>query len=188
MQQGQGQDPMRVDVVRPNATFWKILAKAAQRPEERLKTELAGRSILGLDPGETTGVAIFTADVADTTDFKIRLMQLETKDVGQGYLELEGLVEEERPDHIRAEEYRVYSWKADSHSNQILHTPQLIGAIKVLSLLHGIPLSFKMAQHAKAFWNDDNLKACGLYSPGQKHARDALRHLLFYLTFPDKVD
>lgn len=175
----------RTDIVRPNDVFWKLLSAASKRPVEELKESLKGRKILALDPGETTGVAILDNT---TDDLKISLSQVETKDVGQAFLKLQSLVRNVQPDHIRAEEYRVYGWMADQHSWALLHTPQLIGAIKVLSVLQDIPLSFKLAQQAKAFWNDDNLKSCGLYSPGLKHARDAERHLLFYLTFPDKQD
>lgn len=174
-------DALRTDVVRPNEVFWKIVSASQKRPIPAIQEEFNCREVMAWDPGETTGQAVLKNGV-------IYLSQIETKDVGQGFLSLQQELSRYNIDHIRAEEYRVYSWLADSHSNQELHTPQLIGAIKVLALQHSIPLSFKMAQHAKAFWNDSNLKASALYSPGMKHARDALRHLLFYLTFPDKAD
>jgi hypothetical protein len=43
-----------------------------------------------------------------------------------------------------------------------------------------------MAQQAKAFWTDEKLKLVGLYEPGMKHARDALRHLLYLICFGKK--
>jgi hypothetical protein len=186
-------DAPRVDCVKPNDIFWKIVATATKRTVADLKAEFKNRRILGLDPGETTGVCRFEATEVEyegiySCDYTFALSQLETKEIGQSYEDLEDLVEGFKPDHIRAEEYRVYGWMADQHSWAVLHTPQWIGAIKVLAHLHSIPISFKLAQQAKAFWNDDNLKACGLYIKGQKHARDALRHTLFYLTFPDKED
>jgi len=35
----------------------------------------------------------------------------------------------------------------------------------------------------QAFFTDDRLKVLGLYKPGKKHANDAMRHLLYYLSF-----
>jgi len=175
--------PERIDVVKPNDNFWKILSAARKQPIDQLREELSNRRILAWDPGETTGQARWKFP-----ETHIELLQIETKDIGQAFQDLERQVAIQVPDHIRAEEYRVYNWMADSHSWSLLHTPQLIGAIKVLAALQDIPISFKLAQQAKAFWNDENLKVCGLYSPGQKHARDACRHLLYYLTFPDQQD
>lgn len=34
-----------------------------------------------------------------------------------------------------------------------------------------------------AFFNDERLKVLGLHKPGMKHANDAMRHLLYYLSF-----
>lgn len=35
----------------------------------------------------------------------------------------------------------------------------------------------------KIFWTDDKVKHLGLWVPGQRHAMDALKHLLHYMTF-----
>jgi hypothetical protein len=174
-------DTDRIDIVRPNDQFWKILAAHTKRTQDDLRTEYMGRTFVGLDPGETTGAAVWAKG-------EVRLQQLETKDVGQAFLGLRAGLDALKPDHLRVEEYRVYNWMADSHSWSILHTPQLIGAIKVLALLHDIPISFKLAQAAKSTWNDNVLKICGLYNPGLKHARDACRHLLYYMCYPDRND
>jgi len=45
-----------------------------------------------------------------------------------------------------------------------------------------------MAQHAKQWWTDEKLKRFGIYPKGLKHGRDALRHLLYYMLFPNKVN
>lgn len=138
---------------------------------------------MAIDPGETTGVAIW-----DPEKGQVELTQWETKDVGTAYGIFEDLVELYRPGHVRVEEYRVYSWMAQDHAWSILHTPQLIGALKVLAYQHNLDMSFKLAQHAKAMWTDNNLKRCSLYSPGQKHARDASRHLFYYMAKPQDKD
>jgi hypothetical protein len=180
---GHMPEGQRVEYVTPNEMFWRVLAAHRKEPEDQLREQYSRFNILGLDPGETTGVAFWDAQKGT-----IELQQLETKQIGQSYDMLENLVAYITIDHIRCEEYRIYNWMADSHAWSILHTPQLIGAIKVLAHREGYDLSFKLAQHAKATWNDNVLRQCGLYSPGLKHARDACRHLLYYMTKPSESD
>jgi hypothetical protein len=176
-------DELRVDYVTPNAALWKILAAHRKETPKQVCEAFEHRTFIALDPGETTGVAIWDGQLEH-----VELFQIETKEVGQAHDDLLAIMLHFKPDHLRVEEYRVYSWMADSHSWAVLHTPQLIGAIRVLARKCQIPLDFKMAQHAKAMWTDDNLKRVGLYNPGLKHARDAERHLLYYMAKPTDVD
>jgi len=39
------------------------------------------------------------------------------------------------------------------------------------------------ASSGKGFWDDDKIKKLGLWVPGRKHAMDATRHLLTYMSF-----
>jgi hypothetical protein len=39
---------------------------------------------------------------------------------------------------------------------------------------------------AKGFATDDKLKAWGFWQPGQRHARDAIRHALNFYATPTK--
>jgi hypothetical protein len=167
---------VRIDRVTPNRLFWQILASA--RPNH---PDFSASKFLALDPGETTGVAWWDG----TT---ISLWQWDTKDLVHAFQTLEEFLHGTVVDHIRIENYRVYGWMADSHSWSELHTAQWIGGIKICAGLNNVPLSLKMAQAAKAFWTDEKLKSCQIYSAGLKHARDACRHLLYYMTFPDKRD
>lgn len=178
-----GGEEVRVDYVTPSQTFWRVLASHRKMQEEALIQHFAGQTIVSLDPGETTGVAVWEGSLE-----RIELFQLETKDIGQSYEMLEEILLHFKPDHLRVEEYRIYNWMADSHSWSVLHTPQLIGAIKVLAHKHQVPLTLKLAQHAKARWNDNVLKTCCLYSAGLHHARDASRHLFYYMSDPTSTD
>jgi hypothetical protein len=178
---------LRVETIRPNDMFWKILSSHTKRTVEDLKKEYLQRRFMALDPGETTGVAIWDANVVGpTANPSISLFQLETKEIGQGYDDILHHVLLQCPDHLRVEEYRVYGHMTDQHAWSVLHTPMLIGAIQVIAHQRGIPISFKMAQMAKQVWNDPVLKASNLYEPGLKHARDASRHLFYYMCYPDK--
>lgn len=180
--------------IEANSPLHKIL--------KSVKGTLTQQRVLALDPGETTGHAQWSPQVTDDIELngvvipgtkttgithgRIAIWQRTTKDIGQSYETL--LSDLEGINHLRAEDYKIYGWKADDHKWGGLHTPQWIGAIKVAAHVSETPISFCMAQQAKVFWTDDKLKMCGLYEPGLKHARDALRHLLYYLCWPTKGD
>ena len=150
--------------------------------QHKIEVDTVNHPILALDPGETTGWAHFDGDVT------IHVSQEPTKSVRQGYRWLREQLVLAPVEHIRCEDYRVYEWKAADHSWSPVHTIRFIGAIEVASYEEGIPLSFCMASHAKKFWDDNKLKHFGLYPKGLRHGKDALRHLLYYMLFPTKVD
>ena len=177
----QGFKVDRVEKVRLSLMFkaiWSGINKSADYREKVVKP-----AILCLDPGETTGVCW-----KDFNSEDLWLFQWDTKDIGQSFVGLLEFLERYEPFEVRYEDYKVYSWKAADHSNAALHTPQWIGAIRAALTLADIPYTCKMAQQPKGFWTDDKLKSCQMYEPGLKHARDAERHMLFRLTFPDKQD
>lgn len=145
----------RIDVVTANQNLAKIMKATKQE-----YSNYTDKRLLALDPGGTTGMAQWDGSG------KIALTQLDTDDVPKGFDVIQAELIKFKPEHVRYEDYKVYAWKTADHSFASLHTPQLIGAIRVIGHLHNIPMSCKMAQQAKAFWTDDKLKLCGLYSPG----------------------
>jgi len=166
-------------------SFWPFLASVHNQHNITVNTK--DQTIIALDPGETTGVAEFDG-LKD-----IKVYQRETKNIGQSYDWLEKQLDYDPRmqsgfDHLRIEDYRIYDWKSTDHSWSPVHTLRWIGAIQVAAHVKGIPLSFCMAQHAKGFWTDSKLKHFDLYPTGLKHGKDALRHLLYYMLYPTKVD
>lgn len=143
----------------------------------------APTNLLALDPGETTGWAYF-----EITDLK-ECGQLDTKDQDNMVGAIQELLARTKPAICVIEDYRVYGWKAKDHSWAELHTPKLIGVIRALCYLQKIPTVLQMAYQAKNFVTDDKLKAWGMYSKGQRHARDAIRHGCSYMLFakPEKL-
>ncbi len=93
------------------------------------------------------------------------------------------------PLFVRIEDYRVYSWKTQSHEWSSLHTAKLIGYLT--AILTNLPIikiplhyiSLHSAQSAKGFAKDEKLKEFNIYLPSKPHARDALRHLMVHLFF-----
>lgn len=134
-------------------------------------------TLLALDPGETTGWAIFLNHKLSKSG------QIKTKPIETGIVELQKLLEKFEPDFLVYEHYRVYQHKAKDHAHSDLHTSQFIGAIKTICLLWKIPYHTQMAAQAKGFCTDEKLKYWELYKKGEKHTRDAIRHGTYFLIF-----
>lgn len=149
----------------------------------------ADARMICLDPGETTGWAIFVGTVLRASG------QLDTKSfpgcarVMKDFFYIQaGLGDHEYPFHVVMEDYKVYSWKSQSHSWSGVHTLRLIGAIQAILELqfsrHQVQgLTWQSAQQGKAFCTDPKLQAWGFYKEGERHARDAIRHGCNYLLF-----
>jgi hypothetical protein len=136
--------------------------------------------IVGIDPGETTGVAYFHGpNLIEAKQLSTGLMPDAAGDIEHYLNNLpQGL------DAVVMESYRVYSWKAKTHAWAGLHTPRLIGAIEYICKFRlGVPLHQQSAYQGKTFCTDEKLQAWGLYHRGERHARDAIRHVCQHLLF-----
>lgn len=142
--------------------------------------------ILGLDPGETTGFALFSS-TSRCVDW-IEIDQVRTSNPEEATENLMVLFDHLRPDRVVFESYHIYGWKADTHKWSEVFTLQVIGCIWTLCQQRRIPHSQQSAQNAKGFWTDDLLHTFGLYQRGIKHGRDATRHALHYLCFGGSND
>lgn len=139
-------------------------------------------NILALDPGHTTGVAVFKGMLL------LSGSQIITKPIEQGVQALHELILEVQPEVVVCEDYRVYRWKTDEHANSSLLTPRIIGAIETLLTLQQIPLVKQPAHVAKHFCTDSRLKHWGMYSTGMRHANDAIRHGCYFQLFGEVKD
>ena len=135
------------------------------------------KSVLALDPGETTGTAHFVGSELRAHG------QIKGMSVPEVFVKVRELILVARPEVIVMEDYRVYSWKTADHAWNDMFTSRLIGAIECYCADQGIKLVKQMAQVAKGFCTDDKLRAWGFWHEGQKHARDATRHAAYYLLF-----
>lgn len=135
--------------------------------------------VLTYDPGETTGVAVFSGPRLIYTD------QIKTPDLSrESWLNLATYIDMYRPDIVICEDYRVYGWKTDQHTWAHLHTPKLIGMLTAVCYQHGIPMPImQMAVQAKQFCTDKKLREWDMYDRGLRHGRDAVRHGAYYLLF-----
>lgn len=138
--------------------------------------EKVNLTILALDPGNTTGWAVFKDSKLQDSG------HLETVDATITAAEIDKLLTTHTPAIVIIEEYRVYAWKVKQHAWSDLPTARLIGGIDIICAIKGIPVCMQSAQQAKGFCTDDKLKAWDYYAVG-RHARDAVRHGCFWLIF-----
>lgn len=134
--------------------------------------------VLALDPGETTGWCYFLG-----ASFMASGQLGPFQTVEGAAFKITELIDKYEPHAIIGEGYRVYAHKARSHTHDSLFTPRLIGAITLLSAQKKIKRFEQSAAQAKAFVTDSKLKEWNFWIPGQRHARDAIRHAVYYLLF-----
>ena len=65
-------------------------------------------------------------------------------------------------------------------------TAEYVGVISLFCQLNRIEHIKQLASTGKGFWNNDKLKRAGMYNLcDSRHARDAVRHYLTWLTFTE---
>ena len=134
-------------------------------------------NLLALDPGHTTGYAIFKG--LRLVDFG----QIDSSSVGGTFDRVLGLCKRYKIDAVVYEDYRVYRWRKDHHVGSELHTTRVIGAIESACYVESIPFTKRAAHIAKGFCTDERLQEWGLYHEGLKHANDAIRHGCYHILF-----
>lgn len=150
------------------------------------KNYAMGGVLLALDPGETTGVACFSADEKEAV--LVHANQIKTWPLEAGVENMTKLINEMRPKYLVFESYQVYEWKATDHTWSQVPTLQVIGMIKTLCIQMDIPYFTQTAQVAKGFCTDKKLEEWGYWQTGMRHARDAIRHACYFLLFgPSKT-
>ena len=134
--------------------------------------------VLSFDPGETIGWAL-TCDGALLAHGQLPTAEFTAAQI----MAIEALFITYKPDLVVYELYTVYGWKTDSHAWNEVHTAQIIGIIRFLCLARGVPYAKQTAQIAKGFCTDEKLNAWGFIKGVPRHARDAIRHNLYWVMF-----
>lgn len=150
------------------------------------------RTVLGADPGETTGLARLDLDgfrepkLIQVTDATLVLALLDDL--------LGALLGAQAPDEVLfAIEQFVVGRRAGRSSTPKAGrtTRDLIGAMQLWALERGIRVVLRSASEVKPWATDIRLRAAGLYLRGAPHARDAARHAIYSAVcdcgFPDPL-
>lgn len=164
-------------------------------------------TILGLDPGGTTGWCMYRASIP-TVDPSLGPVEfLDEKwlygELGPGahHLQLHDFLAFMHTDNfiIVCESFEFRQGK--QRDNIVLDSKEYIGIVKLYGQTcetthHSVSLPeivFQTASYGKGFWypkaqgtqrrDATKLKAIGMYHPGSTHMNDATAHVLQYLTF-----
>lgn len=162
--------------------FFAFYTRLTTGKHKRPLPNLLPYHIIGLDPGETTGVSIWSRA---ESQFLVTPHQINTSTMEWGVDRFSELIQPSPGSLIIMEGYRVYAWKLKEHSFSSLFVPRLIGCVETLCRLRRVPLVIQSAQKGKSFVTDDRLKEWGLYIPGSPHANDATRHVCQVLLFEE---
>ena len=138
--------------------------------------------MLCLDPGHTTGLAVFTDGELTAWEQAVTI-----EDIGKGltvdWKELIRLFDKYQPTQVVCEDYRIYQHKLDQHTFSQVATLRLIGGIDMLCYQRGIPIDYQLAIEHKGFCSDKKLEAWGYWQRGMRHSRDAIRVGCYWLLF-----
>lgn len=130
-------------------------------------------TLLAVDPGETTGWALFR--MGNPTDSG----EIPKEDFADTFL---GALMTLEPSIVVVEDYKIYPHKAKAHTWSSLHTVKIIGVIEALCAQNNIPVVKQMAS-SKQFVTNEKLRAWEFYQKRRSHTNDAIRHGCYYLLF-----
>lgn len=147
--------------------------------------------LLSLDPGGTTGWVIWEGKeegVFSRGGYRAGHM---AEDKHDHHLELKDFIEFEH-----SLDLQIVCESFEYRQRQDLTTVSLVSKeyIGVLKLIEQerkgtlLPVVYQTAAKGKGFFGkkqggDEKIRKLGLWLPGQKHAMDAMRHLLYYRVF-----
>lgn len=145
---------------------------------------MAELTIVALDPGGTTGWASAYFDyLPDQTLDKVTF-NCSQFDKPQHHKQLWSAIQCEfhaTDDLVIVSE--SFEYRANSRAGLVLDSKEYIGVAKLFSQLHDTLYVEQTAAKAKGFVKDEHIKKLGLWSPSQRHAMDAYRHLLYFMIF-----
>jgi len=130
-------------------------------------------TILALDPGETTGVAVCTVDEHMDT------LEVVAHKVISKWRAIDSLITEYCPNVIVAEQYRLYPQLAAAQAFSTIVAARVLGAIELIAELRGIPLIEQAANVAASVRVPERVyKDVRYYRT--PHEKDAVKHAVAY--------
>ena len=126
--------------------------------------------VVALDPGETTGIAVY--EQAGQPGYETRHWSQEQL---VGHKNVYEFLCRAQPSIVVAESFVQSTGAGATNFGAV----EIIGVIKLYSQLMSKPVVWQ-SRGIKKFWDDDKVKAVGLWEKGIKHSMDATRHLLYW--------
>jgi hypothetical protein len=133
--------------------------------------------VLAIDPGKTTGYAFGLID--DET----KEMEIDAWQRADIHLEFYNNLWRADPHHIVCESFEFRQGK--QRTGLELYSKELIGVLNLFHQREALPprLWFQTAAKGKGYFDNSRLRELGIYITGQEHTRDAIRHLMQWITF-----
>jgi hypothetical protein len=128
------------------------------------------RFVLGVDPGKTTGVALY-----DLLTDRMDGAELAEDEVG---LWLETIISQVEP-AIAIEAFVITAYTAKN--SQAPWSLEVIGLTRYLAIKYGCAFEVQAQSAAKNFASDARLQALGWHRRGKGHMADAQRQVLLFL-------
>lgn len=125
-------------------------------------------NVVALDPGGTTGVATWDGEI-------VHAFEMDQK---RHHRELYTYLNKLAPTALVVENF---TWTTTPAA---LYSVEYIGVCELYAQ-HRPGMKYVLqGREYKQFWDNNKIKALGLWLPGKPHAVDAIRHLLYYITVP----
>ena len=141
--------------------------------------------LLAIDPGETVGYAWFSLDELGEEVLDVEADQCHC---GEFIDKLEDWLIKEDYFHCLIENYIIRQDTMAANIGKELKTAKLLGVIEYLLDKYEIAYYYQPAGQGKAFFDRERLEGMGLWVVGKNHARDAIRHGLWFVTFGDGIN
>lgn len=135
--------------------------------------------VLAFDPGQTTGYSV------GELDEEKGLMIVNPKQAKLDHAQLFALCVSLSPDWIV---YESFEYRNKARAGLVLVSAEYIGVLKLYAAHYDVKQTKQTAATIGAggrtgYFNNDRLRSEGLYLPGNPHAMDSLRHLLYWYQF-----
>lgn len=144
---------------------------------------------LAFDPGGTTGWASLRFKIDDEYNVEGR-PEWKTGQIGphQHHGELWTMLWDlnDKPDEFFLIT-ESFEYRNRARAGLVLDSVEYIGVMKLFCAITREDLYKQTAAMGKGFVKDENIKKLGLWSPGNKHAMDAMRHLIYFIVMNKDV-
>ncbi len=144
--------------------------------ERSIEREVLVR-ILALDPGVTTGWALFSQ--SHPTFGEVYTLQYGQMGPEPHHQKLFDMLH--TTSCLKQDVVVVESYQRQPTAHGLLTPVEYIGVVKLHQQVYGCIL-IEQSRSCKAFWTNEKLRILEHLRVGQPHAMDALRHLLYYIT------
>lgn len=134
-------------------------------------SEQSENVIASFDPGGTTGWALMRGDDITFGVFEGDMHHVQIWD----------FLTRQRPTRVIYEKFNYQRRQLEKGVQLNIDARNYIGVIELWCMLYKVQM-YPSELAYKKFWDDKKLKTVGLYS-GVTHQRDAVRHLLYWVTF-----